>query len=1021
MLKTFRTVGFLLLLSGFSSGIANATLVVQETNVVQQNGICKGIVKDSNGEPIIGASVLVKGTTNGITTDLDGKFELSGVKAGDVIQISFVGFISQQIKWNGHELDVRLVEDSKALEEVVVIGYGTQKKADLTGAVANIGTDKLNTQSNVNIGQALQGKIAGVDIVSQGGAPGSGSRIMVRGIGTLNNASPLYVVDGMYMSDIDHLNPNDIKSIDVLKDASSAAIYGSRAANGVIIITTKSGSNTEGKPIIDFSANVGVQTPSKYLDMCNAEQWAKVTTESRKAVGLPALDMARDLSIDNDWQDIMIDPAIMHNYNLTLRGGSKYSNYYTSVGYMNQDGTIKDTKYERFNAQFKTDYHRGWFKLGSNVVLNTSNDKPMYGFARGGILGIILQSIPTLAVYDETNPYSGYGKTYGDVTDIPNPMGITDRNVTNRTYNQYNAYVNLYTEVAFPFGLKYKLNFTPDYSFTRYNSYEGAYDFGLRNNFASNAYQDRHEYSNMLLEHLLSYDKTFGMHKVSALLGYSYQGSKDRFIMASGKNLPEGVYEAGAATTDRMNNTSLYESAMTSIMARVFYSYDNRYLLTLTYRRDGSSKFAPDNRYGHFPSASVGWNIAEEKFMKDSRNWLDQLKVRGGYGVLGNQEIANYSFASAITSNINYPDGNGGIINGAFPKTFANPVVKWEETEMFNIGLDITMLRSRLSLTADWYKKNTKDILLTVPIPISTGGANDPVRNSGKIRNTGFDWTVTWNDRTENDLGYGITFTGSVMDNEVVAMGTADQVLNGGVNRTNVPTTKTLAGYPIGGFWLVETDGIFQNQDEINAYAKNGHLVQPNAKPGDIKFKDANGDGKITSDDRVYKGSPFAKFTMGLNANFDYKNFDLLVGFQGVFGNKIYNATRWELEGVNKGTNFLASTLDYWTPENTNAVHPRLVWDDPNQNSRVDSDRYLESGSFFRLRNVQLGYTFPMTWFNNRIQKFRIYVSGENLFTITDYSGYTPDISNGDATSRGFDNFVYPTNRTFMFGFNLTF
>lgn len=992
---------------------------VKNTNSTKENKI-SGKVTDNNGDPVIGATVMEKGTTNGTITDFNGNFTIN-VADGAQLEVSYVGFKTQELKAvYGSNMAVTLKEDTEILDEVVVVGYGTQKKADLTGAVANISTDKLNTQSNVNIGQALQGKIAGVDIVSQGGAPGSGSRIMIRGIGTLNNASPLYVVDGMYMSNIDHINPNDIKSIDVLKDASSAAIYGSRAANGVIIVTTKSGSDTEGKPIIDFSANIGIQTPSKYLDMCNAEEWARVTTESRKAIGKPSLEMADNIKTDNNWQDIMMNPAIMHNYNLTIRGGSKYYNYYTSFGYMNQDGTIKETKYERFNFQFKSDYRRGWLKLGNNIVLSTHNDKPMYDFARGGMLGIILQSIPTLEKYDETNSYGGYGKTYGDVTDIPNPLGITDENITNRKKTYYNAYINLYTELELPFGLKYKLNFTPDFTFDRYNTFENVFDFGLRNNFKSNAYQERNENINMLVEHLLNYDKILGKHKISALLGYSYQQSKKRFIMVSGKELPEGIYEVGAATEDRMNDTSLYESAMTSIIARAFYSYDNRYLLTLTYRRDGSSKFAKDNKYGHFPSASVGWNIAEEKFMKKTRNWLDQLKIRGGYGVLGNQEIADYSYTSVITSNINYPDGNGGLISGAFPKEFATPFIKWEETEMYNIGLDLAMLSSRLSLSLDWYKKNTKDILLTVPIPISTGGANDPIRNSGKIENKGFEWTASWNDRPNNEFAYGITFTGATMKNKVVAMGTEDQVINGGTNRTNTPTTKTLAGYPIGGFWLIETDGLFQNEDEIKAHSIKGELIQPNAKPGDIKFKDANGDGKITSDDRVYKGSPFANFTMGLNANFQYKDFDFLLGFQGVFGNKIYNATRQELEGVDKGTNFLRTSLDYWTKDNPNASFPRLVWDDPNKNNRADSDRFLEDGSFFRLRNVQIGYNFPKTLFNNKVQKLRVYISGENLFTITKYSGYTPDINNGDATSRGFDNFVYPTNRVFMFGINLT-
>lgn len=987
----------------------------------QQAHTIKGTVLDSGGIPIIGANILIKGTTRGVISDIDGNFTLEA-DGNAVLEVSYIGYLKKEVAVNNQQnLRIVLQEDSKALDEVVVIGYGTQKKADLTGAVANISTDKLNTQSNVNIGQALQGKIAGVDIVSQGGAPGQSSRIMVRGIGTLNNASPLYIVDGMYMSNMDHLNPNDIESIDVLKDASSAAIYGSRAANGVIIVTTKSGSNTEGKPIIDASVNIGVQTPSKYLEMLNADEWAKLTTVSRKAIGAAPLDMSQNITESNDWQDIMMGPALMQNYNLTVRGGTKYFTYYTGLGYVNQDGTIDGTNYQRFNIQFKSEYKRGWFTFGNNIVLSSQQNNPLYGFSRGGYIGIILQSIPTLHKFDPENDKGGYGKVYGDATDIPNPLGILDTNLTNRTWNTYNAYINLYAEIKLPWGFKYRLNATPDFSFERNTTYENIFDFGLRNNAVSNMKEDRYNRNNYLIENLLTFDRTFGKHKVNALLGYSFQKYRNRYIMASGRGLPDGIHEVGAATQDRLNDTWLKESALTSVISRVFYSYDNRYLFTATYRRDGSSKFAKGNRYGHFPSASVGWNVAEEHFMRNTRSWLDQFKLRGGYGVLGNQEIEDYMYASVITSNINYPDGNGGLISGAFPKDFANPAIKWESTAMTNVGVDLAFMNSRLMVTADWYRKDTKDILLTVPIPVSTGGANDPVRNAGKIKNTGMEWTVNWNDAPTRDFSYGVTFTGNAMKNEVVEMGDANQVIEGGKNRLNVATTRTLAGYPIGGFWLIPTDGIFQNDAEIASYVKDGTLIQPNAKPGDIRFKDSNKDGKITDADRVYCGSPFPSVTLGLNFNAAYKGFDFLLGMQAVVGNKVYNATRLELEGVNKGTNFLATTKDYWTPENPNASHPRLVWDDPNLNSRPQSDRYLENGSFFRLRNLQVGYTFPNQWFQNRIQKLRAYISAENLFTITGYSGYTPDTNSGDATSRGFDNFTYPTNRVFMLGLNLTF
>lgn len=988
----------------------------------QQAHTIKGTIIDNNGEPIIGANILVKGTTRGVISDINGNFAIEA-NGNDILEVSYIGYLKNETPINNQQnLRIVLQEDTKTLDEVVVIGYGTQKKADLTGAVSNISAEKLNTQSNVNIGQALQGKIAGVDIVSQGGAPGQSSRIMVRGIGTLNNASPLYIVDGMYMSSIDHLNPNDIASIDVLKDASSAAIYGSRAANGVIIVTTKSGSNTEGKPIIDASVNIGVQTPSKYLELLNADEWANLTTISRKAIGANPLEMAQDLSESNDWQDLMMGPALMQNYNLTVRGGTKYFTYYTGLGYVNQDGTIDGTNYQRFNVQFKSEYKRGWFTFGNNAVLSSQQNNPLYGFARGGYIGIILQSIPTLHKFDPENDKGGYGKVYGDATDIPNPLGILDTNLTDRTWNRYNAYINLYAEIKLPLGFKYRINATPDFSFERSTTYENIFDFGLRNNAVSNMSEDRYNRNNFLIENLLTFNRNFGKHKVNALLGYSFQKYRTRYIMASGKELPQGIQEVGAATKDRMNDTWMNESALTSVISRVFYSYDDRYLITGTYRRDGSSKFAKANRYGNFPSVSVGWNVAEEHFMKDTRSWLDQLKVRGGYGVLGNQEISDYMYTSVVTANINYPDGNGGVISGAFPKDFANPAIKWESTAMTNVGVDLAFMNSRLMVTADWYRKDTKDILLTVPIPVSTGGANDPVRNAGKIKNTGVEWTVNWNDAPARDFSYGVTFTGNAMKNEVVEMGDANQVIEGGRNRMNVATTRTLAGYPIGGFWLIPTDGLFQNDTEVANHSKDGTLIQPNAKPGDIRFKDSNNDGKITDADRVYCGSPFPSVTLGLNFNAAYKGFDFLIGMQAVVGNKVYNATRLEMEGVNKGINFLASTKDYWTPENPDASHPRLVWDDPNLNSRPQSDRYLENGSFFRLRNLQVGYTFPNNWFQNRIQKLRVYMSAENLFTLTGYSGYTPDINNSEsATSRGFDNFTYPTNRVFMLGLNLTF
>lgn len=997
------------------------TEAIKDLHAQQQAKTVTGTVTDVSGEPIIGANIRIKGTTTGTITDIDGNFSIEA-KPQSVIEVSYIGYLTQETVINNQKsIRFLLKEDTKTLDEVVVIGYGVQKKADLTGSVANINTEKLNTQSNANIGQALQGKIAGVDIVSQGGAPGSGTRIMVRGIGTLNNASPLYIVDGMYMNSIDHINPNDIASIDVLKDASSAAIYGSRAANGVIIVTTKEGSNTEGKPIIDLSVNLGISTASKFLDMLDAKGWAEVTTIARQAIGKPALDMATDLANkpDNDWQDIMFRPALMQNYNLAVKGGGKYSTYYTGLGYFNQDGIVKGTNYQRYNIQSKNDYKRGIFSAGTNLIISFSHDKPLHQELRGGMIGTILQSVPTLEKYDDTRE-GGYGGTYGDVVNIPHPLAIIDDNIMDRYNENVKIFANLYAQIELFKGLKYKLNLTPDFSFERYKNYLNKYDFGLATNCITQLTERQRRRRNILVENLLTFDRTFGEHKISALAGYTYQDSRFRHIQAYGEGLPQGLEEIDAATTNRSNEGNSWRSVLTSILGRVFYSYQNKYLFTATIRRDGSSKFGKNNRYGYFPSFSLGWNVAEEKFMENV-HWLDQLKLRGGYGVLGNQEIDNYQYSSTITTGINYPDGNGGLLQGAFPKNFANPDIKWEETAMTNVGIDFMAFNNRLSLTADYYVKNTKDILLTVPIPISSGGANDPIRNAGKIRNNGFEFNLGWMDQPNPDISYGINLIGSFNKNKVIAMGSESGSIKGGSTNQNITTSETKAGYPIGGYWLISTAGYFNSQEEVDAYAKDGKKIQPAAEPGDIKFVDANNDGVINDDDRVFQGSPFPDFTFALNGNMRYKNFDLSIGLQGVLGNKIYNATRQTLEDVTKGSNFLASCLDYWTPENKNASHPRLTWDDPNRNTRAESDRYLENGSYLRLRSVQLGYTFPQTWFKGAIQHARVYINAENLFTITSYSGYSPDVNADNANYRGFDNFIYPTNRTFMLGLNVTF
>ena len=982
-----------------------------------QSVMVKGVVKDTSGEAIIGASVLEKGTTNGTITDFDGNFALN-VSKNAVLVVSFVGYKNEEIPVAGQSsLKITLKEDSKALEEVVVIGYGSARKSDVTGSIASVGGEKLREMPATNITYALQNRVAGVDMAQTSSAPGASMQIRIRGTRSLNASNdPLVVLDGIpFMGNLSDINPGDIKSMDILKDASATAVFGVRGANGVILITTHKGA--QGSPArFTYNGYAGMKKVFSKYPMMNGSKFA----EMRKLAGKFENSVDESDDVDTDWQDLMFGPALMQNYALSVKGGGKYSTYYNSVGYTNQDGVMKGTNYQRYTLQSKQDFKKGIFQAGTNVVLTYDQSNPLYSVIRGGMVGHTLQAIPTWEQYDE-NRTGGYGGLYGDVVNLTHPLGMVDDNLMKRYSDNVKIFANAYVSVELMKGLKYKLNLTPDFQFYRYNSYEGLFDFGLAKHDITAVTEQQTRTRNILVENLLTFDRTFGDHKVSALVGYTYQDSRYRYMQGSGQGMPTGITEIDAASQGLAVSGNSSRSVLTSILGRAFYSYKNRYLLTATIRRDGSSKFGSNYRYGNFPSVSVGWNIAEEDFVKNSVSWLDQLKLRGGYGVLGNQEIDNYQYVSVVTTGINYPDGKSGLIQGAFPKTFANPDIKWEETAMTNVGIDFMALRNRLTLTADWYVKNTKDILLNVPIPISTGGANDPIRNAGKIRNQGFEFNLGWNESLNKDLSYGVSFLGTYNKNEVVEMGAESQVITGGTIHGGTYTSRTLAGYPIGGFWLIPTDGYFNSTEEVQAHQKDGVLIQPSAEPGDIRFKDTNNDGTINDEDRVYCGSPFPKFTYSINGNITYKNVDFSIGFQGVTGNKIYNATKLELTDVTRGTNYLASTLDYWTPENQNASSPRLIWTDPNRNARSESDRYLESGSYFRLRNLQVGYTLPTVWFHGFVQKARVYVNAENLFTISSYSGYTPDVNSSDVYSRGFDEFIYPSNRTFMFGLNVTF
>ena len=972
----------------------------------QQTHVLTGRIVDNNGEAIIGANVVVKGTTNGTVTDIDGNFSIEA-DPNSVLNISYIGYLSKEIVvGNQKTINVVLLEDTKTLDEVVVIGYGTQKKADLTGSVANVSTDDLNTQSNTTIGQALQGKIAGVDIVSQGGAPGGSTRVMVRGIGTLNNSSPLYIVDGMYMSGIDHINPNDIASIDVLKDASSAAIYGSRAANGVVIVTTKEGSNTEGKPIIDLSANVGVSSPSKYLDLLDAAGWAEVTTVSRRAAGLSPLEMAQDLASkpDNDWQDLMFGPALMQNYALSVKGGGKYSTYYNSVGYTNQDGVMKGTNYQRYTLQSKQDFKKGIFQAGTNVVLTYDQSNPLYSVIRGGMVGHTLQAIPTWEQYDE-NRTGGYGGLYGDVVNLTHPLGMVDDNLMKRYSDNVKIFANAYVSVELMKGLKYKLNLTPDFQFYRYNSYEGLFDFGLAKHDITAVTEQQTRTRNILVENLLTFDRTFGDHKVSALVGYTYQDSRYRYMQGSGQGMPTGITEIDAASQGLAVSGNSSRSVLTSILGRAFYSYKNRYLLTATIRRDGSSKFGSNYRYGNFPSVSVGWNIAEEDFVKNSVSWLDQLKLRGGYGVLGNQEIDNYQYVSVVTTGINYPDGKSGLIQGAFPKTFANPDIKWEETAMTNVGIDASLLNGNLDFSFEFFDKRTSDILRKVTLPDQVGGLDGPIRNIGEGSNKGFELNMGYRNNIGN-FRYEVNGNMTFIKNKIVSL----------KGQTIIDGMFILEeGKPIDSYYMLHAIGIFQSEEEI----KNSPYQTAATKPGYLKFEDTNGDGKITEDDRQIRGGVIPKITYGFNINLGYKDWDLSAFFQGVtdvytYGDRIGATPLWF--GCGLPEQWLT---DAWTPERgTSATLPILTTYEGclNENFRTN-DFWLRNASYLRLKNLQLSYNVPVSFLKSGVVKrLKVFVNAQNLFTFSPMKDFDPE-----KNLKGSNWYAYPSVRTYTAGVNVTF
>ena len=1005
--------------------IVNENLVVivprEVTQQQQQQRITGTVVDAVTKESLPGVNVVIEGTTTGVVTDLNGKYSIP-VSSKDVsLLFSYIGYNAQKISLEGRSsVDVFLEADVKTLDEVIVIGYGTVKKSDLTGSVGVVKANQLDQQTNSNLGSAIQGKIAGVSVEAAGGSPGSGMNLQIRGAGSLNNNNPLILVDDIAVSSMNNINPYDIESMQVLKDASAAAIYGSRAANGVIIITTKSGK--KGPIKIDANIDYGVQEVGKRLDLCNTDQWTKIITAATSAGKVKLPDIAANPQVKGngtDWQDAIFRTAPVMNLSVGATGGSDNINYNLSLGYLKQDGIVKSTGYDRLNLRFKSDLTKGKFKFGESVLLTkeTTNDMPGVGGQGGNVIGCAELMIPAFSVYDE-NAVGGYNGSTGAVLDVFNPVAAL--NLIKNKDDYYKALVNLYGQYEIVTGLIYKVSTGVTASEHKYSSTSPVYTVAPFSNIKNSMYQQSDLTKYWQLENTLSYNRTFDKHSINAVVGYtSYNITYSQF-QASKKGMPDNKWAMDSGTDDPTAGGSSYESSMISYLGRLIYSFDNRYIFTGTFRRDGSSRFSKSNIWGNYPSVSFAWNAANENFMKDLQTPISELKIRTSYGKLGNQEIGDYQFQALITPAISYVQGQTLWV-GNIQTNYPAQNLKWESTGTANVGLDLGLWNGKLNFTVDAYQKTTTDLLLQLPIPLSVGATSNPYTNAGKIQNQGIELMLNYNGNV-GEFKYSVTGTFSHVKNEVKDLSTGSQELTGGnASHNGSAVTYTKVGSPMYSFFLIKSAGLFRSQAEIDAYAKDGKLIQPNAKPGDLKFVDANNDGKIDGSDRVYCGSPFPKYEYGLRLEGSWRFIDASVYMQGVHGNKIYNGIRTYTESGIYTCNYSTELLNSYT-FNPNSDIPRLDMSDPNGNGVDNSDRFLEDGSYLRLKSVQIGFTLPKSLSERySIDKCRLYLGADNIYTWTNYKGYNADIGNSSITSRGIDFRQYPLCRSYHVGLQLNF
>ncbi|MFC4873242.1 SusC/RagA family TonB-linked outer membrane protein [Negadavirga shengliensis] len=965
----------------------------------------RGQVTDPSGESVPGVNILEKDTNNGTVTDLDGNYEITVSSPEAILVFSFVGFETQEIPVEGRtQLDAMLSEDTRSLDEVVVVGYGVQRKSDLTGAISSVKSQDITRLPTPNVTQALQGRVSGVQVTSTSGAPGAGTTVRVRGVGTLNNADPLFVVDGMLLENIDFLNPNDVESIEVLKDASATAIYGSRGANGVIIVTTKQGAFDQAATI-SVNAYTGVQQVADRISMVNARQYTQLANELRQNEGAQPPYNEDEFGAGTDWQDFIFRNAPINDINIGATGGTASTSYNLNVNYFNQQGVVRESDFERLTVRLNNQYKASdAVRFGHNLsfIYFNRQDEPS---------GIVATAYRALPIFEPRQPDG----SFTDMTPTGNPAASFEYNRHNENHS-YRAVGNFFMDVDFLQYFTFRSNMGVDFIFNDSRVFTPTFYVSPAQQVLENMINvSNNRTRNWLWENTITFEREWDSHRLNVLAGITSQDFYYEELGGQRRNLPGEdpslwYLNAGEEITQTNNNLAR-DWSMVSYLFRVNYVFNDKYLFTGTVRVDGSSRFGRENRYGTFPSVAAGWRIAEEGFMQNF-DVLSDLKLRASWGIIGNDKIGEYEGRPVVTGNENAVFGPGETLTyGAALTRLANPFIQWEETVQSDIGFEFGLFDNKLTGEVDYYFRRTNDILVSVPIPAYVGSAENPVVNAASVENRGWDITLNWRER-RGDFGYDFGIIASTVRNTVLDIGEGNEAIFGGaVGISGLLGSRTIIGESIGHFFGYRTLGVFQNQNQVETSPTRGPEV-----PGDLIFQDTNGDGLVDSNDRIILGSPIPELIFGFHFGADYRGFDLRADFNGTYGNKIYNSkkqTRFDTY------NFETTYLDRWTGEGTSDTEPRVT--NGGHNYEV-SDRFIEDGSFLRLRNVQLGYTFNQTFLDRfNINNFRVYLSGTNLFTITNYTGYTPEIGGGDVLGTGYDNGVYPISRVVNLGISANF